>query len=68
MRTAINKNALYLGDGAYVCVCHSGEFRVFTHDGVDITNEIWMSAPMVKALYEYMQKVEELQCQMNPEL
>lgn len=47
---SVSANAVYLGDGAYVLIHSPYEIEIFTHNGVEKTNSIFLEHYMVNEL------------------
>jgi exopolysaccharide biosynthesis protein len=52
----MDKNACYLGDGAYAIMLDGGQVRLMTYNGVEITNSIYMDGNVYSALLDWVEK------------
>ena len=51
--TEKDKSANYLGDGAY-CIDEGYHLKIFTSDGIHITNEIYLEDVVAKTLKRHL--------------
>ncbi len=54
------KQILYLGDGAYVEYTKGGEFMLYTSNGIQITNTIYLEPAVMESLYKFFKKCIEV--------
>jgi hypothetical protein len=51
------KDCEYLGDGAYArLAADTGDVVIFTHDGIHVTNSVFLEPKVLRAFKEWLQR------------
>lgn len=56
---ASDENTVYLGDGAYASICDPTFIKIYTSNGIETTNSVYLDLDAMRVLKKLIEKMED---------